>query len=127
MAREAGTDQFSDQEECTDDIGINVELAKLPPAGLLTVHGMAWIFGKSPKTIMRAVREKRLPRPFRIFSENCWRAGEVDVFLQRRMHDAQQGTGERCRDRKRDGSASRLTPLKRGASPIRREPHARDT
>lgn len=127
MARDAGTDQYSEHDERTDDIGINVELARLPPATLITVHGMAWIFGKSPKTIMRAVEEKRLPRPFRIFSENCWRAGEVDVFLQRRMLDAQQGTGERCRDRRKDGSASHLTPLKRVASPIRQEPHARDT
>ena len=127
MAGNAGTDHFSELDERTDDIGINVEFAKLPPATLITVHGMAKIFGKSPKTIMRAVEEKRLPRPFRIFSENCWRAGEVDVFLQRRMLDAQQGTGGRCRDRKKDGSASHLTPLRRGTSPIRQEPHARDT
>lgn len=127
MTREAKPDQADEQDEHTDGIGIIVELAKLPPGTLLTVNGMAQIFGKSPNTIMRAVGEGRLPRPFRIFSENCWRAGDVDVFLQRRMQDAQQRTGERSQGGKVDTPPGHMAPLRRGASPIRLEPHARDT
>ena len=127
MTREASTDQASQQDEHTDDLGIIVALAELPPGTLLTVNGMAQIFGKSPNTIMRAVGEGRLPKPFRIFSENCWRAGDVDVFLQRRMQDAQQRPGERVQDVRADPSPGHLKPLKQGASPIRLESHARDT
>lgn len=127
MTREASTDQASQQDERTDDLGIIVALAELPPGTLLTVNGMAQIFGKSPNTIMRAVGEGRLPKPFRIFSENCWRAGDLDVFLQRRMQDAQQRPGERAQDVRADPSPGHLTPLKQGASPIRLESHARDT
>ena len=127
MTREPKADQAAEQDEHTDGLGIIVELAKLPPGTLLTVNGMAQIFGKSPNTIMRAVGEGRLPKPFRIFSENCWRAGDVDVFLQRRMQDAQQRTGERCRGGKADTPPGHMAPLRHGASPIRMEPHARDT
>lgn len=127
MTREARADQAGEPDEHTDTLGIIVELAKLPPGTLLTVTGMAQIFGKSPNTIMRAVGEGRLPKPFRIFSENCWRAGDVDVFLQQRMQDAQQSTGERSRDDRADTPSGHLSPLKRGASPIRLESHARDT
>lgn len=127
MTREARADQASESHENSDTLGIIVELAELPPGTLLTVNGMAQIFGKSPNTIMRAVGEGRLPRPFRIFSENCWRAGDVDVFLQRRMQDAQQRNGERSQGGKADTPPGHMAPLRRGASPIRLEPHARDT
>ena len=127
MTREPKAESADEQHEPTDGLGIIVELAELPPGSLLTVNGMAQIFGKSPNTIMRAVGEGRLPRPFRIFSENCWRAGDVDVFLQRRMQDAQQRTGERPQGGKADTTPDHMAPLRRGASPIRLEPHARDT
>lgn len=120
-------DQASEQGEHTEALGIIVELAKLPPGTLLNVHGMAQIFGKSPNTIMRAVGEGRLPKPFRIFSENCWRAGDVDVFLQQRMQDAQQRTGESPKDARPDPSTEHFKPLQRGTSPIRLEPHARNS
>ncbi len=112
MTREVRAEQAGGQDEHTDALGIIVELAKLPPRTLLTVNGMVQIFGKSPNTIMRAVGEGRLPKPFRIFSENCWRAGDVDVFLQQRMQDAQQGGGERTQDARPDPSPGHLTPLK---------------
>ena len=118
-------DQGNERDEHTQALGIIVELAKLPPATLLTVHGMAQIFGKSPGTIMRAVAEGRLPKPFRIFSENCWRVGDVDGFLQQRMQDAQQRTDQQPRDTRPDPAPSRSKPLKRGSSPIRLEPNAR--
>ena len=127
MTREPKAESADERHEPTDGLGIIVELAELPPGTLLTVNGMAQIFGKSPNTIMRAVGEGRLPRPFRIFSENCWRAGDVDVFLQRRMQDAQQRKGERSQASKADTPPSHMAPLRRGASPIRLEPHARDT
>ena len=127
MTREPKAESADEQREPTDGLGIIVELAELPPGTLLTVNGMAQIFGKSPNTIMRAVGEGRLPRPFRIFSENCWRAGDVDVFLQRRMQDAQQRNGERSQGGKVDTAPGHMAPLRRGASPIRLEPHARDT
>ena len=123
MESNSGHDQ---QAEPTDADGIFLGFAELPPATILTVGGMAKLFGKSPNTIMRAVAEGRLPRPFRIFSENCWRAGDVDVFLQRRMRDAQQGDGERSRDAGAEMPPGHLSPLKRGDSPIRLEPHARN-
>lgn len=41
MTREASTDQASQQDEHTDDLGIIVALAELPPGTLLTVNGMA--------------------------------------------------------------------------------------
>ena len=116
-------------DEGAHDLGIMTELSRLPPGTIITLHGMAWIFGKSPASIMRAVREKRLPKPFRIFSGNCWRAGEVDVFLQHRMQEAQTGRGECSQESETDKAPGHLTPLKRGASPLRTEldPHARDT
>jgi predicted DNA-binding transcriptional regulator AlpA len=88
---------------------------------------MAQIFGKSPNTIMRAVAEGRLPKPFRIFSENCWRVGDVDRFLQQRMQDAQKVADEHSQDAQPEPSPSHLKPLKRGASPIRLEPYTGDT
>ena len=117
-------DGHGDPVEALDVI---VELASLPAGTLLTVKAMAQIFGKSPNTIMRAVAEGRLPRPFRIFSENCWRAGDVDVFLQRRMQDAQclsdQQAGDACPDLAPDRAGSRG----RRRSPIRLDPHAGNT
>ena len=113
--------------EQTDDIGIMDELGKLPPGALLTVNGMAHVFGKSPNTIMRAVSEGRLPKPFRIFSEHCWRVGEVDGFLQKRMRDAQQTAMERLRPADPDAAPAHLKSLERGASPIRLERHAGNT
>lgn len=113
--------------ERTDDIGINDELGKLTPSALLTVDGMARVFGKSPNTTLRAVSEGRLPKPFRIFSEHCWRVGEVDAFLQKRMRDAQQGaTGRPC-PVDPEAAPAHLKPLRKGDSPIRSEPHAGNT
>ena len=66
-------DPSNEPNEGIQAFGIVVELAKLPPGTMLTLHGMARIFGKSSNTIMRAADEGRLPKPFRIFSENCWR------------------------------------------------------
>ena len=111
----------------TDDIGIVDELGKLTPGALLTVNGMARVFGKSPNTIMRAVGEGRLPRPFRIFSEHYWRVGEVDAFLQKRMRDAQQNPMERPRPADPEAAPTHLSPLQKGASPIRKEQHAGST
>ena len=113
--------------ERTDDIGIMDELGKLSPAALLTVNGMARVFGKSPNTILRAVSEGRLPKPFRIFSEHCWRAGEVDAFLQKRMRDAQQSATGRPRPVDPETVPAHLKPLRKGASPIRSEQHAGNT
>ena len=115
------------RHERTDDIGINDELGKLTPSALLTIDGMAHVFGKSPNTIMRAVEEERLPQPFRLFSGHCWRAGEVDAFLQKRMCDAQRGARERRRPADPEAAPAHLKPLRRGDSPIRSEPHAGNT
>ena len=112
------------RDDAAEDFDVNVELAGLPAGTLLTVIGMAQIFGKSPNTIMRAVSEKRLPRPFRIFSENCWRAGEVDVFLQRRMQNAQLPADEEAGDASPGATPDRTKTLDKGSSPIRLEPHA---
>lgn len=109
-----------------DDLRIIVELAELPPGALLTLAGMAQIFGKSPNSIKRAVHEGRLPKPFRIFSENFWRAGELDGFLQKRMRDAQQVNLEHPDPVGPDLDPRPLQPLEEGASPIRTESHARN-
>lgn len=127
MKHETLTGPEDGRDEPVDTFDVNVELAGLPPGTLLTVIGMAQIFGKSPNSIMRAVSEKRLPRPFRIFSENCWRAGEVDVFLQRRMQDAQGPADEEAGDTRPDAAPDRTKPLQKGTSPIRSEPHAGNT
>ena len=115
------------RDDPVEALDVIVELASLPAGTLLTVRGMAQIFGKSPNTIMRAVGEGRLPRPFRIFSENCWRAGDVDVFLQRRMQDAQRLADEPSGDARSDSAPDRKKSLDRGRSPIRLEPHAGNT
>lgn len=120
-------DPSNEHDERAHTLGIIVALAKLPPGTLLTLHGMARIFGKSPNTIMRAVGEGRLPKPFRIFSENCWRAGDVDSFLQRRMQEAQKRADRQSQDPPPEDPPGHLKPLQRGASPIRLEPHARDS
>ena len=118
--------QADDNDEGAGTLGIITELANLPPGTILTLHGMAQIFGKSANTIMRAVGEGRLPKPFRIFSENCWRAGDVDGFLQRRMQDAQDAAVEHWPDDAEDTPLGPMRPLRRGASPIRSESHARN-
>ena len=114
-------------DERTDDIGINDELGKLTPSALLTIDGMAHVFGKSPNTILRAVEEERLPQPFRIFSGHCWRAGEVDAFLQQRICDAQNGARERRRPADPEAAPAHLKPLRKGDSPIRSEKNAGNT
>ena len=58
MTREPKAESADEQHEPADGLGIIVELAELPPGTLLTVNGMAQIFGKSPNTIMRAVRRR---------------------------------------------------------------------
>ena len=113
------------QAEPTDPDGIFLGFAELPPATILTISGMAKLFGKSPNTIMRAVAEKRLPRPFRIFSENCWRAGEVDRYLQQSMQRAQQLTDQQPPETQPDATPNEPEPLRKGTSPIRLEPDAR--
>jgi len=115
------------RDDPVEALDVIVDLASLPAGTLLTVRGMAQIFGKSPNTIMRAVGEGRLPRPFRIFSENCWRAGDVDVFLQRRMQDAQRLADEPADGSCPDSAPDRKKTLDRGRSPIRLEPHAGNT
>ena len=127
MKHEPSPRPEGERDEAVEDFDVNVELAGLPAGTLLTVTGMAQIFGKSPNTIMRAVSEERLPRPFRIFSENCWRAGEVDVFLQRRMQDAQRLADEPAGDPRPDSAPDRNKSIDRGRSPIRLEPHAGNT
>ena len=127
MARNEGVEPVGQGDEHADALGIISALANLPPGTLLTLNGMAQIFGKSPNTIMRAVGEGRLPKPFRIFSEHCWRAGEVDGFLQKRMRDAQQVAAERPRTADPEVGPAHLKPLRKGASPIRSEHHAGNT
>ena len=127
MKHESSPGPDDGRDDPVEAFDVNVELAALPPGTLLTVIGMAQIFGKSPNTIMRAVSEKRLPRPFRIFSENCWRAGEVDGFLQRRMQDAQGLGDEEAGGTRPDAAPDRTKSLDKGSSPIRSEPHAGNT
>ena len=127
MARDDGVEPVGQGDEHADALDIISELANLPPGTLLTLNGMAQIFGKSPNTVMRAVGEGRLPKPFRIFSQHCWRVGEVDAFLQKRMRDAQQDAVERPRAADPEVGPMHLKPLRKGASPIRSEHHAGNT
>ena len=127
MARDDGVEPVGADDEHAEALDVISELANMPPGTLLTLNGMAQVFGKSPNTIMRAVSEGRLPRPFRIFSQHCWRVGEVDGFLQRRMRDAQQGAVERPRAADPEVGPTHLKPLRKGASPIRSENHAGNT
>ena len=127
MARDAGVEPVGQGDERVDALDMISELANLPPGTLLTLNGMAQIFGKSPNTIMRAVAEGRLPKPFRIFSQHCWRVGEVDAFLQKRMRDAQQVAVEHPGAADPEVGPTHLKPLRKGASPIRSEHHAGNT
>ena len=125
MARDEGVEPVGGDDEHAEALDVMSELACLPPGALLTLNGMAQVFGKSPNTIMRAVAEGRLPKPFRIFSQHCWRVGEVDGFLQKRMRDAQQDERPRATDP--EAGPTHLKPLRKGASPIRSEHHAGNT
>ena len=125
MARDEGVEPVGQGDEHAEALDVISELANLPPGTLLTLNGMAQVFGKSPNTIMRAVGEGRLPKPFRIFSQHCWRVGEVDGFLQKRMRDAQQDERPRAADP--EVGPTHLKPLRKGASPIRSEHHAGNT
>ena len=127
MARDEGVEPVGRDDEHAEALDVISELASLPPGALLTLNGMAQVFGKSPNTIMRAVAEGRLPKPFRIFSQHCWRVGEVDGFLQKRMRDAQQNAVERPRAADPEVGPAHLKPLRKGASPIRSENHAGNT
>ena len=127
MARHEGVEPVGTGDEHAEALDVISALANLPPATLLTLNGMAQVFGKSPNTIMRAVGEGRLPKPFRIFSQHCWRVGEVDAFLQKRMRDAQQDVVERPRAADPEVGPTHLKPLRKGASPIRSEHHAGNT
>lgn len=127
MARDEGVEPVGQGDEHADAFDVIPGLANLPPATLLTLNGMAQVFGKSPNTIMRAVGEGRLPKPFRIFSQHCWRVGEVDGFLQKRMRDAQQDAVRRPGTADPEVGPTHLKPLRKGASPIRSEHHAGNT
>ena len=111
--------QVRKQHDHAEALGINVELAKMPPGALLTIDGMAKIFGKSPTTIMRKVKEGRLPQPFRTFSKNQWCAGGVVLFLQQRMQDAQQRHGVPSKDARPNPAPGHFKALEKGTSPIR--------
>ena len=127
MARDKGVEPVGTGDENAEALDVISALANLPPATLLTLNGMAQVFGKSPNTIMRAVGEGRLPKPFRIFSQHCWRVGEVDGFLQKRMRDAQQIAADHPRAADPEVGPTHLKPLRKGASPIRSEHHARNS
>ena len=127
MARDEGVEPVGQGDEHAEALDVISALANLLPGTLLTLNGMAQVFGKSPNTIMRAVGEGRLPKPFRIFSQHCWRVGEVDGFLQKRMRDAQQDAAERPRAADPEVGPTHLKPLRKGASPIRSEHHAGNT
>ena len=127
MARDEGVEPVGGDDEHAEALDVISELASLPPGALLTLNGMAQVFGRSPNTIMRAVGEGRLPKPFRIFSQHCWRVGEVDGFLQKRMRDAQQDAVEPPCAADPEAGPVHLKPLRKGASPIRSENHAGNT
>ena len=127
MARDEGVESVGGDDEHAEALDVISELASLPPGALLTLNGMAQVFGRSPNTVMRAVAEGRLPKPFRIFSQHCWRVGEVDGFLQKRMRDAQQDAEEPPCAADPEVGPVHLKPLRKGASPIRSENHAGNT
>ena len=127
MARDEAVEPAGQGDELEDTLDMISELAMLPPGTLLTLNGMARIFGKSPNTVMRAVRKRRLPKPIRIFSQQYWRVGEVDGFLQKRMRDAQQGAVEPPRAADPEVGPTHLKPLRKGASPIRSDHNAGNT
>ena len=97
------------------------QLAYLPPLCPLTLEKMAIIFGKSKATVMRAVDDERLPKPFRIFSENLWLVGEILEYFQRFMKEAQE------RDRPSRPRQKGAAPLAPGTSPIRSRRNARSS
>ena len=127
MARDESVEPVGGDDEHAEEFDVISELASMPPGTLLTLNGMAQVFGRSPTTIMRAVGEGRLPKPFRIFSQHCWRVGEVDGFLQKRMREAQHNAVERPRAADPEVGPTHLKPLRKGASPIRSENHAGNT
>ena len=93
-------------------------LAYMHPLCPLDLEEMSDLFGKSKATVMRAVYDGRLPKPFSVFSENLWLVGGLLEFFKRLMEEAQErgtpGRPSRKGSRRRDP----------GTSPIRRRRNA---
>lgn len=57
---------------------------------ILTEKSLADLLGKHPVSIKRAVRRGELPRPVKLFGQNCWTAQALREHLAKRLEQARR-------------------------------------
>lgn len=78
--------------------GQYVELGRLHQNDVITERGLAALFGRSVKSVKRAVEKGDLPPPARILGDYRWTIGSIVAHINRRLEEAAR---EADRDRKR--------------------------
>jgi len=73
------------EAQTADTPGVTDALARLPGNTILTLPAVARIFGRSPKSIYRAIRRGELPPPTRLFGKASWTAGSILAHVQNRL------------------------------------------
>ena len=68
--------------------GLNTALAELPPEAYLDAEALGKLFGRSKKTIQRAVRRGELPAPIQFLGRHVWLVGCIQDHFQARQRAA---------------------------------------
>lgn len=79
------------------DAGVYAELGRLPPGAIVSESGLAQIFGRECReTVKRAVDRGELPPPVKFMGQNCWTAGRLVAWFEKRL-DAEERKYSRLR------------------------------
>jgi hypothetical protein len=71
--------------------GVYDRIGRLPPGAIVTEDGLATLLGKNCReTVKRAVERGELPPPIKLMGRNCWTAGRIVGFLERRLEAAER-------------------------------------
>ncbi|MHC5057615.1 MAG: hypothetical protein ACYTKD_23320 [Planctomycetota bacterium] len=70
------------------------ELGELEAAALVTVAGLAAMFGRSSDSIKRAIAREELPPPVRLMGKPTWTVGALVGFIGRRLAAAEREAGK---------------------------------
>lgn len=68
--------------------GIVAELGTLPPGAVVNLPALAKLFGRHPFSVKRAIERGELPRPARLFGQDCWTAGAIVRHFEARLDHA---------------------------------------
>lgn len=73
-----------------DFASLNEWLSASAPDSVVTERHLANLLGKHPVSIKRAVGRGELPRPVRMFGENCWTARALREHIAKRLEQARR-------------------------------------